>query len=65
MLVPCQADPHTSANAANYPALMALRCVGAGHRGAISPRRRRVPVPLCHHRQIHHVAGSNSNGQNQ
>jgi hypothetical protein len=44
-----QADPHTGTDAANDPALIALRCVGAGHRGAFSPRRRRVPVPLRHH----------------
>jgi transposase InsO family protein len=34
--------PHTSTDAANDPALMALCCVGAKHRGTISPRRRRV-----------------------
>jgi hypothetical protein len=33
MSIPCQADPHTSANTANDPAFMAFRCVGAGHRG--------------------------------
>jgi hypothetical protein len=47
-----QADPHTDTDAANDPALIALRCVGAGHRGAISPRRRRVPVPLRRHRLL-------------
>jgi hypothetical protein len=65
MLVPRQVDPHDSVDAANDPALMALRYVGAGHRGAISPCHRRVPVPLRHHRQVHQVAGSNSRGQNQ
>jgi hypothetical protein len=44
-----QADPHTGTDAVNDPALIALRCVGAGHRGAISPCRRRVPVPLRRH----------------
>jgi transposase InsO family protein len=36
MPVPCQADPHTSTDTANDPALMALLCVGARHCGAIS-----------------------------
>jgi hypothetical protein len=44
---------------------MALRCVGARYCGAISPRRRRVPVPLCRHRQVHQVTGSNISDQNQ
>jgi hypothetical protein len=35
MPVSHQADPRTSANAANDPTLMALCCVGAGHRGVI------------------------------
>jgi hypothetical protein len=48
-----QADAHTSVDAVNDPTLMALRCVGAGHHGAISPRRRWVLVPLCRHRQVH------------
>jgi hypothetical protein len=65
MLVPRQADPHADTDTANDPALMTLRCVGAGHRGAISPRRRRVPVPLCRHRQVHQVAESNPSGQDQ
>jgi hypothetical protein len=65
MLVPHQADPHTSTHVANDPALMALRCVGAGHREAISLRRRRVPVPLCRHSQVHKLAESNLSGQNQ
>jgi hypothetical protein len=59
MPVPRQADPHASTYAINDPALMALYCVGAGHHGAISPRHWRVPVPLCRHRQVHQVAGSN------
>jgi hypothetical protein len=41
MSVPRQADPHAGTDAANDPALMALRCVGAGHHGAISRHRRR------------------------
>jgi hypothetical protein len=49
MSIPCQADPHTGANTANDPAFMAFRCVGAGHRGAFSPRRQRVPVSIRHH----------------
>jgi hypothetical protein len=65
MSVPCQADSHANTGTTNDPALMALRCVGAKHHGAISPRRRRVPIPLCRHRQVHQVAGSNPNGQNQ
>jgi hypothetical protein len=63
--VPHQADPHTGTDAANDPTLMALRCVGAEHRGAFPPRRRRVPIALCCHRQVYQVAGSNSSGQNQ
>jgi transposase InsO family protein len=63
--VPRQADPHAGTDAADDPALMALRCVGAGHRGAIFPRRRRIPIPVCRHRQIHQVAESNPSGQNQ
>jgi hypothetical protein len=65
MLVPGQGGPHVGANTANDPALMALHCVGAGHRGVISPRRQRVLVPLRRHQQIHQVAGSNLSGQNQ
>jgi hypothetical protein len=65
MPVPCQVDPHASANAVNDPALMTLYCVGAGHRGVISPHRRRVPVPLCHNHQVHQVAESNPSGHNQ
>jgi hypothetical protein len=65
MLVPCQADPHTDVDTTNDPALMALRSVGARHRGAIFPHHRRVPIPPRHHQQIHHMAGSNSSGQNQ
>jgi hypothetical protein len=57
-----QADPHASADAANDPALMALRCVGPGHHGAISPLHRRVFVPLCRHRQVHQVVESNPSG---
>jgi hypothetical protein len=53
MPVSCQANPHTSANATNDPTLMAIRCLGVGHPGAISPGRRRVLVSLCRHRQIH------------
>jgi hypothetical protein len=52
MLVSCQADPHTDADAANDPALMAIRCVGAEHPGAISSSRRRVLVSLRCHQQI-------------
>jgi hypothetical protein len=63
--VPRQADPHADTNAANDPALMTLRCVGAGHRGAFPSRRRRVPITLCCHRQVHQVAESNTSGQNQ
>jgi hypothetical protein len=65
VLVPRQADPHAGTDTANDLALMTLRCVGAGHRGAISPRRRRIPIPVCRHRQIHQVAESNPSGQNQ
>jgi transposase InsO family protein len=36
MPVPSQADPRTSADAANDPALMDLCYVGVGHRGDIS-----------------------------
>jgi hypothetical protein len=63
--VPRQADLHAGIDAANDPTLMALHCVGAGHHGAISPRRRRIPIPVCRHRQIHQVTGSNPSGQNQ
>jgi hypothetical protein len=65
MPVPRQEDPRTSTDAANDPTLMTLRFVRAGYRGAISPRRRRVPVPLYHHRQVYQVVGSNLSGQNQ
>jgi hypothetical protein len=44
---------------------MTLRCVGVGHREAISPHCWRVPIPLCRHQQVHQVVGSNSSGQNQ
>jgi hypothetical protein len=44
---------------------MALRCVGVGHCGVISPRRQRIPMPVRCQRQIHQVAGSNPSGQNQ
>jgi transposase InsO family protein len=37
MSVPRQADTHASTDTANDLALMALRCVGAGHRGAFPP----------------------------
>jgi hypothetical protein len=63
--VPHQADPHTGTDAANDPALMTLRYVGAGHRGVISPRRQRVLIPVCHHRQVQQVARSNHSGQKQ
>jgi hypothetical protein len=59
MSVPRQVDPHVITDAANDPTIMALRCVGAGHRGAFPPRRQRVPIPLCCHRQVYQVAGSN------
>jgi hypothetical protein len=60
-----QADPHTSADTTNDLALMVVRCLGAGHPGAISPGRWRVPVSQCRHRQIHQVAGRDSCGQDQ
>jgi hypothetical protein len=63
--IPRQTDPHASTDAANDPALMTLRCVGAGHRWAISPRRQRIPIHVCRRRQIHQVAESNPSGQNQ
>jgi hypothetical protein len=65
MSVPRQADPHTGTDDANDPALMTLHCVGARQRGAISLRCRRVPIPLCRHRQVHQVVGSNPSSQNQ
>jgi hypothetical protein len=65
MSIPCQVDPHTGIDAANDPALLVVCCVGAGHRGVISPRHWRVPVPLRRHRQVHQVAGSNPSGQHQ
>jgi hypothetical protein len=65
MSVPRQLDPHAGTDAVNDPALMALHCVGPGHRGAFFPRRRRVPILLCCHRQVHQVAESNPSGQNQ
>jgi hypothetical protein len=65
MPVSCQVDPHISADATNDPALMAIRCLGAGHPGAISPGCRRVSVSLCRHQQIHQVARSDSCGQDQ
>jgi hypothetical protein len=45
--VPHQADPHVGTDTANDPALMTLHCVGAGHHGAISLRRRRIPIPVA------------------
>jgi hypothetical protein len=65
MLVPRQADPHASPDAANDPALMALHCVWVERYGAISPCRQRVPVSLRCHRQVYQVAGNNPSGQNQ
>jgi hypothetical protein len=58
MPVSCQADPQTGADAANDLALMAIHCVGVGYPGAISLGRRRVPVSIRRHRQIHQIAGS-------
>jgi hypothetical protein len=55
MLILCQVDPHTGTNATDDPAFMALRCMGAGHRGVIPLRRWRLPVSLRHHRQVHQV----------
>jgi hypothetical protein len=65
MPVSCQVDPQTGVDAANGLALMAICCVGAGYPGVISPGHRRVPVPLCRHRQIHQVAESDPYGENQ
>jgi hypothetical protein len=65
MSILCQADPHADTDNANDPALMALHCVGAEHRWAISPCHWRVPVPLCRHRQVHQAARSNPSDQNQ
>jgi hypothetical protein len=65
MPVSRQADPHTGADAANDPALMVTRYLGAGHPGAISPSHRRVPVSLCRHRQIQQVIGSDPCSQDQ
>jgi hypothetical protein len=48
----CHVDPHTGADAANDPAIMALHCMGARHHGAIPPRCRRIPVSLHRHRQV-------------
>jgi hypothetical protein len=62
--IPRQANPHAGTDITNDPTLMALRCVGAGHRGAISPCRWRMMIPVCRH-QVHQVAGSNPSGQNQ
>jgi hypothetical protein len=36
MLVLCQIDPHTGTDTSNYPALMAIHCVGAGAMGPFS-----------------------------
>jgi hypothetical protein len=49
----------------NDPTFMALRCVGAGHRGAVSLHHRRVSVSLCHYQQVYQVAKSDPCGQNQ
>jgi hypothetical protein len=65
MPVSHQADPHNGTNAANDPALMAICRVGAQHPGTIPQGRRRVPVPVCHHRQVHKVAESNPCTQDQ
>jgi hypothetical protein len=65
MLVSCQANPHTSTDTAKDPALMTIHYVGAGHPRAIPPGLRRVPVPLCHHQQIHKVAEKDPCGQDQ
>jgi hypothetical protein len=65
MTVSCQVDLHTDADAANDPTLITIHCVGAGHPGAISSGRRKVPISLHHHQQIHQVAGSDPYGQNQ
>jgi hypothetical protein len=56
---PCQANPHTGPNVANDLALIVICCVGAGHPRAVSPGRRRVPVSLHHHRQVHQVVKIN------
>jgi hypothetical protein len=60
-----QADPQTGIDAANDLVLMAIHCVGVGHLGAVSPGHRRVPISLCHYRQIYQVARNDPCGQNQ
>jgi hypothetical protein len=65
MPVPRQADPHTCVDAANDPALMAIRRMGAEHPGSILQGRQRIPVFVRRHRQVHQVAGNNPCDQDQ
>jgi hypothetical protein len=63
--VSCQADPRIGVDATNDPALMVVHSVGAGHHGTVPQGRLRVPVPVCHHQQVHKVAESNHCSQDQ
>jgi hypothetical protein len=65
MPVSCQADPHTSADATNDPALMVVCPVGAGHPGSVPLGRWWIPLSVRHRRQVHKVAGSNPYSQDQ
>jgi hypothetical protein len=65
VLVSCLADPHTSVNAANDPALMAIYRVGPGHLGFIPQGCQKILVSVRHRRQVHKVAGSNPFSQDQ
>jgi hypothetical protein len=65
MPVPCQADPHTSADATNEPTLMVVCCMGAGHPRSIPQGRQMILVCMCRNQQVHHVVESNRCGQDQ
>jgi hypothetical protein len=49
MPVSWQANLHTGADATNDPALIAIRCVGAGYPGVISPDHQRILVSVRRH----------------
>jgi hypothetical protein len=51
-----KADTHTSSGSADDSTLLAICRMGGGYPRTISQGRRRVPIPLRRHRQVHKVA---------
>jgi hypothetical protein len=54
---------HTSSGSADDSSLLAIRHMGGGYPEAIPQGRRRVPVPLRRHRQLHKVVRGHPYGQ--